>query len=390
MATHSLDVPISGPQRPSLAEFERIYTAEFAFVWRVLRRFGVQQEQLEDAAQDVFVVWVRRGAELGRLASVRTCLYGISRRVAADLRRTAARTQRRHDALAAAVQDRNDSVERTLETRHALTVVDRALQELPEIQRETYWLAEVEGLSAHQIGAALRVSPNTVSSRLRLARQRLAVALTGGALPGREEPPAESRTRVWAVLLPIWDARRDLATATASSAPYLLSMTLCAALAVVAWTPSAAPQAAPAPTPDASAPARPETALERLLRQAAPTEEAADPGTTTAAPPRPAARRPAAEDPLAREARLLARAQRLLEDDRLDEALVALDEHAAVSPNGRLADEREALRAAARCRRGEREAGLAAAERWFAGRPDAPALLTARARCAAQQLTNDE
>lgn len=389
MAIHSLDVPHPAPQRPSLAAFERVYTAEFAFVWRVLRRFGVPQEQLEDAAQDVFVVWVRRGAELGRLASARTCLYGIARRVAADQRRAAARARRRHDALALAALDHGDSVEHTLETRHALGVVDRALQDLPELQRETYWLAEVEGLSAHQIGEALQVSPNTVSSRLRLARQRLAVAL-GDGRPAREEPPTESRTRVWAVLLPIWDAHRDLATSAAGSAPFLLGMTLCAALAAVAWRPAPALPTAPAATAAPLTPTRPAGAtLERLLRAEPPDADPADPLTTTTTTPRPPPRRPA-EDPLAREARLLARAQRQLADDRPDQALATLDEHAAAAPHGRLADEREALRAAARCRRGERAAGLAAAERWFAGRPDAPALRTARARCAAPENSHDE
>ncbi|HEY0137453.1 MAG TPA: hypothetical protein VGB85_25390, partial [Nannocystis sp.] len=100
--------------------------------------------------------------------------------------------------------------------------------------------------------------------------------------------------------------------------------------------------------------------------------------------------RPPADDPLAREARQIGAAQRLLQDGRIDEALAMLDTHAAEAPEGRLADEREALRAGARCGRGERDAALAAADLWFAARPQAPALATARALCRPKELSTDE
>ena len=391
---------------PSLAEFEQLYTQQFAFVWRVLRRFGVECEQLEDAVQDVFVVWVRRRAEFGRQTSPRTCLYGIARRVAADSRRAAARALRRHKALSAVVSDRDDSFEQGIEAQHAMATLDRALQQLSEVQREAYWLAEVEGLSAQQIGAALRISPNTASSRLRLARLRLAAALgEGRPSPVAEEPPAETRQRVWAVLVPVWE--RCLVAAPTSAvvgsalrlagrvSPHVLVGMLYATIIGLALLPPAS--TLPAPTPRAPpvvvAAARPFAPVLYDMPEVTATP-AAPPVTLAAArrqsrPTSPRAR-PAPADPLAREARQIAAAQRLLYDQRADEALAVLDTHAKESPHGRLADEREALRCAARCRRGERDAGLAAANRWFAGRPDAPALATARAFCRTQELSAHE
>lgn len=390
---------------PSLGEFEQFYAEEFAFVWRVLRRFGVAPEQLEDAAQDVFVVWVRRHDELGQHASARTCLYGIARRVAADCRRAAARAARRHAALAAVAVERDDSFEREVERQHAMTAVDRALRHLSVVQREAYLLSEVEGLSAQQIGTALRISPNTASSRLRLARQRLAAALgEAHPRPAREEPPTEVRQRAWALLVPAW--QQWLAAPSASSvvglaarfAPHLLVGTLYATILGLALTP-------PAGDPPAPLQRRDPPVVVAAARSSVPVLDDMSEATAATAPrpvgapaPRDPARRsspraPAVPaDPLGREARQIAAAQRLLADGRADEALVLLATHADEAPHGRLADEREALRAAARCRRGERDAGLAAAAQWFAGRLDAPALASARALCRRENYppTSDE
>jgi RNA polymerase sigma-70 factor (ECF subfamily) len=45
------------------------------------------------------------------------------------------------------------------------------LEELGHDSREVFVLAELEGLTAAEIGVALGLSPNTVSSRLRIARK---------------------------------------------------------------------------------------------------------------------------------------------------------------------------------------------------------------------------
>lgn len=401
MATHFPVVQPTGSLTHSLDDFELIYVAEFPFVWRVLRRFGVEREQLEDAVQEVFVIWVRRCENLDRRANARTCLYGIARRVAADMRRSADRTRRRHEALAAVASDRDDSFERTVETQQAIAAVERALKQLSEVQREVYLLAEVEGLSAQEIGVVLKISPNTASSRLRLARQRLAMALGEGyPLSAREEPPAAARHRVWVALIPVWESgfAAPSASTVAAAAPYLLVGTLWAGIVALAITPPV--NVSPEPTPGdeqrlALAAVRPSVNVIGHISDATASQTAGTPRyapEATSGPQNPAKPRRAKasiEDPLAREARQIGEAQRLLQGGRIDEALAALDAHLTDSPRGRLADEREVLRAAAHCRRGERSTGLTAAYRWFASRPDASALATARALCDAQELSNE-
>src|SRR5882724_509457 len=74
---------------PAVPGFSAIYDAYFDFVWRSLRRLGVPEATLDDAAQDVFVVVHRRLPEFEARSTVKTWLFGIVLRVVATHRRTA-------------------------------------------------------------------------------------------------------------------------------------------------------------------------------------------------------------------------------------------------------------------------------------------------------------
>src|SRR5258706_13730721 len=63
-------------------ELDSAYKQHFAFVWRSLRRLGVPPQALADAAQDVFIVALRRRSEVRGRSSYRTWLFGIAAHVA--------------------------------------------------------------------------------------------------------------------------------------------------------------------------------------------------------------------------------------------------------------------------------------------------------------------
>ena len=71
--------------------FDRIYEEHFEFVWRSLRLLGVAPELLEDVTQDVFSVVARQLDDFEGRASVRTWLFAILQRVAANQRRVQVR-----------------------------------------------------------------------------------------------------------------------------------------------------------------------------------------------------------------------------------------------------------------------------------------------------------
>src|SRR4051794_16413011 len=73
-------------------EAARIVTLHFDFIWRLLRRLGVSEGDVDDAAQHVFLVATQRGLR-GSAGDARPFLYGIALRIAANFRRTVRRRQ---------------------------------------------------------------------------------------------------------------------------------------------------------------------------------------------------------------------------------------------------------------------------------------------------------
>ncbi len=170
--------PAGGPRgQPETVGFDEVYRAHAAFVWRTLRRFGVGQENLEDATQSVFLVVHRKLEAFEARASLRTWLFRIATRVAKDFRRTAVRKGASDgtdmDTLSNDVAAPDDGAAR----REAATMVESLLAELSSDRRTVFVLAELEELSVSEIAAALGWNPNTTASRLRDARRDFETAL---------------------------------------------------------------------------------------------------------------------------------------------------------------------------------------------------------------------
>lgn len=147
-------------------DFASLYRENFAFVWRVLRRLGVPPAQIEDAAQEVFVI-VHRRRDRWTHGSARSWLFGIARRVASDARRTNRRTDRRLRAVAEAAPHRSDPNGRM----EAADFVARVLETMDPDKRVVFVLADIEGLTAQEICDAIDVNVNTIYARLRAARK---------------------------------------------------------------------------------------------------------------------------------------------------------------------------------------------------------------------------
>jgi RNA polymerase sigma-70 factor, ECF subfamily len=154
--------------------FKAIYARHFRNVWRTLRRLGVSDAQLDDAAQDVFLVVHRKLAAFDG-TSLRGWLYAIAVRVASDYRRSA--TQRRSAPLSEAVEDAAPGPARASELNESIRLLHALLGELDQPKREVFVLGELEQLSAPEISVALGVNLNTVYARLRAARQQFDAAL---------------------------------------------------------------------------------------------------------------------------------------------------------------------------------------------------------------------
>jgi RNA polymerase sigma-70 factor (ECF subfamily) len=156
---------------PATPEFDDIYQQHFDFVWRNLRRLGVPPEQLDDAGQDVFVVVHRRRGDFASRSTLRTWLFGIVLRVASDYRRKRSRANvcrlEEKDALRMPQPGPFELASR----REAVELLERFLDSLSDKTRPVFILAELEEMTVPEVALALALNPNTVYSRLRLARR---------------------------------------------------------------------------------------------------------------------------------------------------------------------------------------------------------------------------
>jgi RNA polymerase sigma-70 factor, ECF subfamily len=154
--------------------FETIYAEHFRGVWRTLRRLGVSDAQLDDAAQDVFVVVHRKLAGFDGV-SLRAWLYAIAVRVASDYRRSALR--RRAGPLTETLVDGAPDPARVSELNESVRLLHALLEQLDEQKRTVFVLGELEQLSVPEIAEALGLNLNTVYSQKRAARLQFELAL---------------------------------------------------------------------------------------------------------------------------------------------------------------------------------------------------------------------
>ncbi len=178
----------AGSGMPNAKDFRAIYDAEVAFVWRNLRRLGVAHAEVDDKTQEVFVIAHRRFAEFqDRGFGARAWLFQIALRVASEGRRH----RRRHpeDPDGGLASDRMSTPPdqaSALDRREEMQRLDRALERIDIDRRAVLVLHEIEELTAPEIARILGISPNTVYSRLRVARAELELALRASS-PGEHK-----------------------------------------------------------------------------------------------------------------------------------------------------------------------------------------------------------
>jgi len=173
----------SRPSRPSRiadsremrAAFRAMYDAHVDFVWRNLRRLGVNETEVDDKTQEVFVIAHRRFTDFEeRGHGPRAWLFQIVLRVASDARRH----RKRHpvDADGGIAQDRQSvppPQADALDRREQLDLLDRALATIEVGRRAVLLLHEIEEMTAPEIAEVIGIPLNTVYSRLRVARGEL-------------------------------------------------------------------------------------------------------------------------------------------------------------------------------------------------------------------------
>jgi RNA polymerase sigma-70 factor (ECF subfamily) len=139
------------------------------FVWRALRRLGVLEADLADAAQQVFLVLARKLKNV-RAGAERAFLFQTAFRVASDSRRTRRRQREVPDDLLALQTDDRPGPDDELEANLRRAQLDRILDLMPMELRAIFVLSELEEMTMADIATMTGTRPGTVASRLRRAR----------------------------------------------------------------------------------------------------------------------------------------------------------------------------------------------------------------------------
>lgn len=177
--------PIRGkPQAVAHDEAEawRLFTDNVGFVSRTLRYLGVGDSELEDVAQEVFLIAHQRRSEFEGRAAIRTWLYRICWNTAANHRRKLARARERNEPLSSepAVEA---TQERELSRRRARDQLSALLDLLDDDKRAVFVLYEIEQLSMREVAEVVGCPLQTGYSRLKSAHRivKEAAAKMGGA-----------------------------------------------------------------------------------------------------------------------------------------------------------------------------------------------------------------
>jgi RNA polymerase sigma-70 factor (ECF subfamily) len=167
---------------------EQVFRDHAPRVYNLARRMLGNDADAEDVTQDVLLQVVRKLDTFRGDANVTTWLHRVTVNAAlAHRRKRATRDQRlvgdplemfnesgHHDR---AVKPWSATPDRLALKRETTELIEKAIRELPELYRDVYVLADVEGLPNQDIGEILELSLAAVKSRLHRGRLLMRHAL---------------------------------------------------------------------------------------------------------------------------------------------------------------------------------------------------------------------
>jgi RNA polymerase sigma-70 factor (ECF subfamily) len=167
---------------------EKVFRKYAPRVFALARRMLGNDADAEDVTQDVLVQVVRKLHTFRGEADFYTWLHRVTVNVALAHRGKRARREEHesHDPFdrfhdnghhATAVRPWSLAPEQEVLDRERGEIIEKAIAGLPEIYRDVYVLADVEGLSNHAIGDMLHLTLPAVKSRLHRGRLLMRDAL---------------------------------------------------------------------------------------------------------------------------------------------------------------------------------------------------------------------
>ena len=166
--------PVDSLQPPndfSRRQLEGELEAQLAWLGRLARGLGFSSADAEDLVQTVAATFLEIMPRFEGRSSLRTFLFGIMRRKAAEMRRGARRIEH-DDAALARAPDGVDGESRLANAELGL-VIDECIDQLPQKQRTAARLRFQQQQATEDIGERLGVSGNYLGLLIHRAREHL-------------------------------------------------------------------------------------------------------------------------------------------------------------------------------------------------------------------------
>lgn len=180
----------------SQAAFELIFERYSSHIINFAYRFLGSRDEAEDIAQEVFLRIYKAKERYDPKRPFRPWIFSIASHLISDQKRFGKRHPK--ESLDVTLQDsdgnpyRNEIEDRSsakseelLEKQQIAHLVQKALKELPENQRQAVLLARFEDMSYEEISQTMKVSVSAVKSLLFRARESLKQSL-GACIPEKQ------------------------------------------------------------------------------------------------------------------------------------------------------------------------------------------------------------
>lgn len=160
---------------------EEIYRETSGFVFRNALRITGSVEEAEEVTQEVYIRMFKNLGKFRGNSDIKTWLYRITVNTAYNHIRAVKRRGNiiEHEHIVGNEPQTNDSPEERIKRLELKNFIKSALEKLPEELREAIYLREVEDMKYEDIAELLKENVNTIKTRIRRARERLAEILRG-------------------------------------------------------------------------------------------------------------------------------------------------------------------------------------------------------------------
>ncbi len=157
-----------------------VYERELGYLYETLRRLGVRAPDIDDVAQEIFVVLQRNWPELDVSYPLRPYLSAVAFRLASAHRRRRAR-EIPYAHLDA--EDETAGPEEAFQSAESAQLLLMALRRLPAKRRAVVLMHDLDGHPIVDVAARLSLTRFGAYARLRKARKELASAMRRLARP---------------------------------------------------------------------------------------------------------------------------------------------------------------------------------------------------------------